>query len=149
MVGRSAEFLYGELSGVCGKTVVPLKGTVVMNGKPIKLEKNEGMVLKFLWTAPDGRPCMASATVQPDGAFTVQGPQNKGLPPADYKIAVSWNVRTIDAHAADLPKEVYKKEDKEMDKSSPKDTPLQFTVELGGIEELVIDVGDTPSVTKK
>ncbi len=132
---------------------MPLKGTVLMGGKAINLKKDESLSLKFMWTSTDGREMIASANAKSDGTFVVQGPLKKGLPPGDYKITVKWTVRTKDEEA-ELQKEVFKEtpklDEQQTEQLGDKSkTPLTVTIDSTPVNELVIDIGPSPSVTKK
>ena len=152
MAGGSGSFLGGGVSGVRWQAHGSGQGHLVLKdaGKAITLEKNEAITLKFMWTNEDGRELMSAVNAKHDGTFVVQGPQNKGLPPGDYKISVKWNIRTVNEEPGiDTEKIVFKDEDRLEGVFDKDKTPLKITIDRGGVEELVIDVGSTPSVTKK
>src|SRR5262245_66632553 len=68
------------LSG-CGQ-VAHVSGVVVEDGQPYT--PTEEMVA--LLCARDEPAMTISVTVQPDGSFTVYGPNNEGLPPGKYRV---------------------------------------------------------------
>jgi hypothetical protein len=120
----------------CAKSTVPVKGTVLMDDKPITLQKNETLQLYFMWTNAEGRKCLASTTAKADATFDVPGPQNQGLPPGEYKVALV--LHTVKPNEEDPT--LLERRDRLEGEFSQEKTPLKFSVQQG-IEAVTIDVG--------
>ncbi len=73
-----------------GPETYPVTGVVTLKGAPV-----DGAVLQFTPTSPDAGIAGAQVMTNPDGAFEVKinlemGKTTKtGLPPGDYKVAVT------------------------------------------------------------
>ena len=62
--------------------VAHVSGTVVEDGKPYA--PTDEMVALVFYRVDSSMPVPVS--LQPDGSFTVYGPNNEGLPPGKYKV---------------------------------------------------------------
>jgi hypothetical protein len=68
-----------------------VSGTVLKGGKPLTVRPLLGRV-RVVFDPQDaevkGKMGLVDAVVKPDGAFTVPGPDNRGLPAGKYKVYV-------------------------------------------------------------
>lgn len=75
----------------CGGSDVVVQGTITLDGQPYAVSKDEQMMVLFLDMKEEGQVTQKTfpATVRPDGTFTVQAPNNQGIPAGKYRVAVS------------------------------------------------------------
>jgi hypothetical protein len=120
------------LSG-CGSGV-RLRGRVVADGQPVTVPDGTALTLTFT-EAADGEQAGHSyaALVDPDGAFTCEGPPGAGLPPGRYKVMVSSTATDPAVAAAALKRFP--------GVSDPKTTPLTYEVNGEREQQIVIDLG--------
>ena len=76
----------------CGsKDTIRVTGQLVKDGKPYTAKlagkEPETFGVDFVGTIKD-RPYVFAATIDPSGAFRVEGPERRGIPRGQYKIAV-------------------------------------------------------------
>ena len=74
----------GLLSAGCGSSgMVPVKGKVLLSGKPYVPDKNEQVMMVFQLVAGQekGKEKTYPTGLGSDGIFTVQGADGKGIPP--------------------------------------------------------------------
>jgi hypothetical protein len=76
----------------CSKGPPPIlvKGTVLNNGQPLKIDSNGSMTLMFDRVVEKGETPERFSTrvVQDSGAFEITGKDGKGVPPGKYKIGL-------------------------------------------------------------
>jgi len=112
-------------------------GVVLDGGKPIQVKAEEELSITFHAAKPGAQVDLASVHFDPaTSSFTVHGPTGEGLPPGDYKIAITCNPYQEEA------------KDRFSQAFSAEKTPLRYTVSSTSSQELVIDVA-AKSVTKK
>ncbi len=68
----------------CGASGIDVDGKVVKSGTPYSLGENESISITF--TGEDGKT--GTASVQPDGSFTVKDPTGKPIKAGKYKVSV-------------------------------------------------------------
>lgn len=122
--------------GSDGSTTTPVKGRVMVDGRPA------ANAIVTLHPA-DGQPTAMKpvGVVGPDGGFDLTtGITGDGAPPGEYRVTVSWlrpvvNLRPgsdgDDAPPRSLLSAAY---------ANPATTPLRATVRLGAPEPLAIDI---------
>jgi hypothetical protein len=111
--------------GDAGPVLVPLRGKVLQNGRPLTLAAGEHLIVRLF---PDGEGAdpglTLDAVTNPDGTFSVPGPQGKGAPQGRYRFAVSLLGGEGPAAGRDRLKDAY----------SPAKTPFILSVAPGGPE---------------
>ena len=80
------------LAGCGGGSLVKLQGRLTLDGQA--LQWNEPTALEVSLVAESSDPMKPgksyAAEVGPDGTFTVQGSDGRGIPPGTYQFAVTW-----------------------------------------------------------
>lgn len=73
---------------------VPVTGTVLQGGKPIKLKPDETINVAFtLMEGSEAERAVFAADMKPeDGTFTINGPTGQGIPAGQYKVTLSSSV---------------------------------------------------------
>ena len=123
-------------TGCGGDRGVIVKGKLVKNGQPLKVQTGDTIALYFV-TTEEGRRNRSLAIYQvADGTFVCDGPTRTGIPKGRHRIEL-WPAR------ADLPpyNDYLFNNEFRGDKS-----PLEITLTEGTSANLVIDVG-TKTVT--
>ncbi len=114
----------------CGQKVVQVKGVLVKDGVPFKAAPTDVVQILFLWKNEKGLSMAASSRFNPqDGSFEVLGPTANGVPPGQYRIAVTGN------HYPASGPDFFKGE------LEDEKTPLTYTVTQAPVQNIVIDVG--------
>jgi hypothetical protein len=77
--------------GKKGNQGVKVQGRLLKDGQPIKFLRTEDIRISFSSEASEGHEASgASGVVRPkDGAFTITGRDNMGLPPGKYRISLN------------------------------------------------------------
>src|SRR5262245_39133794 len=76
--------LVSTLTG-CGAKTARVSGRVVENDQPFQAQAGEQVSIVFSCQDPS---IVMPVSVQPDGTFTVYGPDGDGLPPGKYKVGI-------------------------------------------------------------
>jgi hypothetical protein len=114
----------------CGGGVVPVAGTLTLDGQPIRLAEGDWVRLDLYEANPTVPGESFPANVHPDGSFDVPGKEGEGIPRGEYKVVVRWI--TFQDRSHDRLREVYARADR---------TPLAQKVEGPG--RLTIDLTPT------
>jgi hypothetical protein len=116
-----------SLSG-CGSGKVLATGKVVEKGVPLKVSDKGFLTVKFLSIDPAAGGAVYPTKVnKEDGTFVIIGPDDRGIPPGKYKVAI----QLVDNYP--------KGKDRFQGKFSDANTKLEK--EVTGKEEIIIDVG--------
>jgi hypothetical protein len=137
LVAALSVVLLAHLAGCGDRSNVQVKGTLLKDGKPYQLAQDEQVQVTFAGEDFRGAAFSASARVQPDSTFVMQGAANRGIPPGTYKIALSAEIYG--------PKN---EGDRFNGAFAENKTPLSYTVTKDGVQEIVVDVGKK-TVSKK
>jgi hypothetical protein len=134
VVAGLAVALLGGLSAGCGGgdgvRGVPVKGTVVVNGKPLQLKGSEQLAISLV-RLDGGQSVAATGSYNPgDGSFTVAGPTNRGIPEGKYRITVSTNDYGPRSQG-----------DRFRGLFGANNSPLVVTLNSDNADRLVVDVG--------
>lgn len=134
LVAGLAVALLGGLAAGCGGgdgvRGVPVKGTVVLNGKPLQLKGSEQLAISLV-RMDDNQSVAATGAYNPaDGSFAVAGPTNRGIPEGKYRIAVSTSDYGPKSQG-----------DRFRGLFGANNSPLVVSLSSDNAERLVVDVG--------
>lgn len=90
-----ASLLMMGLAGCGGPSLVPVKGTVKVEGKPAK-----GVVLTFIREGAGPEDFPATAVTEENGTFTLVTAEKNGAELGKYKVSAFWpdqNIKLTDA----------------------------------------------------
>jgi hypothetical protein len=119
--------LVAALAAGCGPAGVKVQGRLQTNGVAYRPAGAEAVVVTLLGGA-GAKAVSYPARVNADGTFTVEGPEGKGIPPGQYRIAVS--ATTYGSGSGDRFAETF----------GPAKTPLACEV-TSGTREITVDLG--------
>jgi hypothetical protein len=94
VVAFAAAFFASGCSKEKGTKGVKIKGTVVLNGKPLQFLPEEEVIVSLteLESRDKGVIGSAAQAKPPDATFTIDGPKGQGLPPGKYRIIVTSQI---------------------------------------------------------
>ena len=98
-------------TGCGGKGEVPVTGQLTWGGEPYQPKKEEHVLVVFVELTEGGQAGSRSfpAAVTSDGAFQIDGPNRRGIPPGKYRVAVS-STNPADPDLKDRFKEAYSRD---------------------------------------
>lgn len=122
--------LLAPLAG-CAQPVVQVSGVVTRDGAPVTASSSDTIDLLFQWTSDGGANMSATCNFNPaDGTFSVVGPGGQGVPPGEYRIALTGQKYPPTGTTRDLFGGEF----------APAKSPLRYTVTTDPHQRIVIDL---------
>jgi hypothetical protein len=72
----------------CGGGPVVVKGNILLNDQPLRLEEREQATVTFSEMRADGKGATFPTALNPDGTFVIVGYYRKGIPEGKYRVSL-------------------------------------------------------------
>ncbi len=127
--------------GAGGSALYPVKGRVLLQGKPIKVKQNETAFVEFHPDVAAGNQAktISNGVVDANGNYEMKTGESSGVPAGSWLITVTYQV-AADANAKDADLYVEPRSLIDIKYDSAETTPLKREVKSGGAGDFDLTV---------